>query len=132
MAKEYSRTQRIAEQIQRDLAQLIQREIKDPRLGMVTISFVKVARDLGYAEVYFTVMPFGEQDEADAVSAACDVLKEAAGYLRTELAQNMQLRTVPKLRFHFDASIDRGRRLHSLIEETVRESKAKAKDEGGS
>lgn len=132
MAKEYSRTQRIAEQIQRDLAQLIQREIKDPRLGMVTISFVKVARDLGYAEVYFTVMPFGEQDEADAVSAACDVLKEAAGYLRTELAQNMQLRTVPKLRFHFDASIDRGRRLHSLIEETVRESKAKAKDEGDS
>lgn len=132
MAKEYSRTQRIAEQIQRDLAQLIQREIKDPRLGMVTISFVKVARDLGYAEVYFTVMPFGEQDEADAVSAACDVLKEAAGYLLTELAQNMQLRTVPKLRFHFDASIDRGRRLHSLIEETVRESKAKAKDEGDS
>ena len=52
MAKEYSRTQRIAEQIQRDLAQLIQREIKDPRIGMVTISFVKVARDLGYAEVY--------------------------------------------------------------------------------
>ena len=132
MAKEYSRTQRIAEQIQRDLAQLVQREIKDPRLGMVTISFVKVARDLGYAEVYFTVLPFGEQDEADAVSAACDVLKEAAGYLRTELAQNMQLRTVPKLRFHFDASIDRGRRLHSLIEETVRESKAKAKDEGDS
>jgi ribosome-binding factor A len=51
------------------------------------------------------------------------VLKDAAGYLRTELAQNMQLRTVPKLRFHFDASIDRGRRLHSLIEQTVRENK---------
>jgi ribosome-binding factor A len=129
MAKEYSRTQRIAEQIQRDLAQLIQRDIKDPRMGMVTISFVKVARDLGYAEVYFTVMPFGEQDEAESISAASEVLKEAAGYLRTELAQNMQLRTVPKLRFHYDASIDRGRRLHSLIEETVRESKAKAERE---
>jgi ribosome-binding factor A len=129
MAKEYSRTQRISEQIQRDLAQLIQRDIKDPRLGMVTISFVKVARDLGYAEVYFTVMPFGEQCEEDAVSAACEVLKEAAGYLRTELAQQMQLRTVPKLRFHFDASIDRGRRLHSLIEQTVREGKAKAAEQ---
>lgn len=123
MAKEYSRTQRIAEQIQRDLAQLIQREIKDPRIGMVTISFVKVARDLGYAEVYFTVMPFGEHEEQAAVAAASEVLKEAAGFLRTELAQNMQLRTVPKLRFHYDASIDRGRRLHGLIEQTVRESK---------
>jgi len=125
MAKEYSRTQRIAEQMQRDLAQLIQREIKDPRIGMVTISFVKVARDLGYAEVYYTVMPYGEVSEDEAVKAAGDVLKEAAGFLRTELAQNMQLRTVPKLRFHFDATIDRGRRLHSLIEKTVRESKAK-------
>jgi len=123
MAKEYSRTQRIAEQMQRDLAQLIQREIKDPRIGMVTISFVKVARDLGYAEVYFTVMPFGDQEEQAAIEAASEVLKEAAGFLRTELAQNMQLRTVPKLRFHFDASIDRGRRLHGLIEQTVRESK---------
>ena len=134
MAKEYSRTQRIAEQMQRDLAKLIQREIKDPRIGMVTNSFVKVARDLGYAEVYFTVMPFGEDTEDDAVSAASDVLKDAAGFLRTELARNMQLRTVPKLRFHYDATIDRGRRLHSLIEQTVRESKAKAKrndDENG-
>jgi len=136
MAKEYSRTQRIAEQMQRDLAQLIQREIKDPRIGMVTISFVKVARDLGYAEVYYTVMPYGEVSEDDAVKAAGDVLKEAAGFLRTELAQNMQLRTVPKLRFHFDATIDRGRRLHSLIEKTVRESKAKdqqdrSEDENG-
>ncbi|MCJ8298448.1 MAG: 30S ribosome-binding factor RbfA [Pseudomonadales bacterium] len=125
MAKEYSRTQRIAEQMQRDLAKLIQREVKDPRLGMVTISFVKVARDLGYAEVYFTVMPFGEQKEEDALKAAAEVLKDAAGFLRTELARNMQLRTVPKLRFHHDASIDRGRRIHSLIEKTVRESKAK-------
>jgi ribosome-binding factor A len=129
MAKEYSRTQRIAEQMQRDLAQLIQREIKDPRIGMVTISFVKVARDLGYAEVYYTVMPYGEVSEDDAVKAAGDVLKEAAGFLRTELAQNMQLRTVPKLRFHFDATIDRGRRLHSLIEKTVRDSKAKAAEQ---
>ncbi|EPJ50783.1 MAG: ribosome-binding factor A [Osedax symbiont Rs2] len=125
MAKEYSRTQRIAEQMQRDLAQLIQREVKDPRLGMVTISFIKVARDLGYAEVYFTVMPFGDQKEEDAVKAAAEVLKDAAGFLRTELARDMQLRTVPKLRFHYDASIDRGRRLHSLIEKTVRDSKAK-------
>jgi len=125
MAKEYSRTQRIAEQMQRDLAQLIQREIKDPRMGMVTISFVKVARDLGYAEVYYTVMPYGDVSEDEAVKAAGEVLKDAAGFLRTELAQNMQLRTVPKLRFHFDATIDRGRRLHSLIEKTVRDSKAK-------
>ncbi|MGB1238058.1 MAG: 30S ribosome-binding factor RbfA [Pseudomonadales bacterium] len=130
MAKEYSRTQRIAEQMQRDLSQLIQREVKDPRLGMVTISHVKVARDLGYAEIYITVLPIGDQSEEDALASSLEVLKDAAGFLRTELARDMQLRTIPRLRFHYDASIDRGRRLHSLIEQTVRERQAKEDVDG--
>ena len=87
MAREFSRTQRIADQVQRDLAQLIQFEIKDPRMGMVTISHVKIAKDLGYADVYVTVLPLGDQDEATAIKESLTVLNNAAGFLRGELAR---------------------------------------------
>jgi len=116
MAKEFSRTQRVADQVQKDLARLIQRDLKDPRLGMVTVSHVKISKDLGYADVYVTVMPFGDQDEAEAVKASLKVLNSAAGHLRHELARGIKLRIMPELRFHFDATIERGRHLHSLIE----------------
>jgi ribosome-binding factor A len=116
MAREFTRTQRVADQIQKDLAQLIQRQIKDPRIGMVTVSYVKVAKDLGYADVYVTVMAFGEQtDEAQTVKESLSVLNKAAGFLRHELARGIKLRVMPQLRFHFDETVDRGRRLHSLI-----------------
>ncbi len=120
MAREFSRTQRIADQIQRDLAQLIQFEIKDPRLGMVTVSHVKVSKDLGYADVYVTVLPLGAQDEQDAVLASLKVLRNAAGFLRAELSRQTNIRFMPQLRFHFDESVERGRHLHSLIEKAVR------------
>lgn len=86
MAREFKRTDRVADQIQRDLAVLIQREIKDPRLGMVTISHAKVSKDLGYADIYITVMAIGDQDEAEAIKASLKVLNAAAGFLRSELA----------------------------------------------
>jgi ribosome-binding factor A len=116
MAREFKRTDRVADQIQRDLAVLIQREIKDPRLGMVTISHAKVSKDLGYADIYITVLPLGDQEESEAVDASLKVLRNAAGFLRAELARGIKLRVMPQLRFHFDESIERGRRLHSLIE----------------
>lgn len=130
MAREFSRTQRVADQIQRDLAQLIQFEIKDPRLGMVTVSHVRVAKDLGYADVYITVMPLGDQDEVQAVKDSLAVLNKAAGFLRHELARGIKLRVMPQLRFHFDETVERGRRLHSLIEQAYqRESKDSTPDE---
>lgn len=125
MAREFSRTQRIAEQVQRDLAQLIQFEVKDPRMGMVTISHVKVAKDLGYADVYVTVMPLGDQDEAESIAASLHVLRQASGFLRRELARQIKLRVMPQLRFHFDESVERGRQLHSLIEKAARELREK-------
>lgn len=125
MAREFSRTQRIADQMQRDLAQLIQLEVKDPRMGMVTVSHVKVAKDLGYADVYFTVFPLGEQTQEEAVAASLEVLKSAAGFLRHELTHRIKLRVMPQLRFHFDASVERGRQLHSLIEKAARELRQK-------
>ncbi|WP_027858310.1 30S ribosome-binding factor RbfA [Marinobacterium jannaschii] len=120
MAREFSRTQRIADQIQRDLAQLIQFEIKDPRLGMVTVSHVRVSRDLGYADIFVTVMPLGEQDEQETVKASLKVLRNAAGFLRAELSRQSNIRSMPHLRFHFDESVERGRHLHGLIEKAVR------------
>jgi len=80
MAKEYSRTQRIGDQMQRELALLIQREIKDPRLGLVTITGVEVARDLSHAKVYVTVM--GQDDNAEVVKQNTSILNDAAGFLR--------------------------------------------------
>ncbi len=127
MARDYSRTQRIGDQLQRELAQLIQFEIKDPRLGMVTVSHVKVSKDLGFADVYITVLPKGEQDEAEAVVVALKVLNNAAGFLRGELAHAIKLRVMPQLRFHFDESIERGRHLHSLIERAIRKENASQK-----
>ncbi len=120
MAKEYSRTQRIGDQMQRELSQLIQREIKDPRVGLVTVTAVEVSRDLSNAKVFVTVMG-READDASAVEESRKVLQGAAGFLRMQLGKAMQLRTIPQLRFHYDASIRRGVELSALIERAVAE-----------
>lgn len=125
MAREFKRTDRVADQIQRDLAVLIQREIKDPRLGMVTVSHAKVSKDLSYADIYVTVLPLGGQDEDEAKAASLKVLNAAAGFLRGELARGIKLRIMPELRFHFDESVERGRHLHSLIESAYRKEMAR-------
>ncbi|WP_286240127.1 30S ribosome-binding factor RbfA [Neptuniibacter halophilus] len=121
MARDYSRTERIADQLQRELAQLIQFEVKDPRLGMVTVSHVKVSKDLGFSDVYITVMPLNGKDEAEAIVDSLKVLNSAAGFLRGELARKIKLRIMPQLRFHFDETIERGRHLHHLIEAAIRQ-----------
>lgn len=118
MAKVYSRTQRIGDQIQRELAQMIPREIKDPRLGFVTVTAVEVSRDVSHAKVFITVM--GENDE-DKIKQNLLVLKDAAGFLRMLLGKAMKLRSVPTLHFHFDESISRGVHLSALIERAVSE-----------
>ncbi len=121
MAKDYSRTQRIGDQMQRELALMIQREIKDPRLGMVTITAVDVSRDLSHAQVYITVM--GRDDDPDAIELNLHILGEAAGFLRMQLGKVMKLRTVPQLHFRYDASIRRGVELSALIERAVAEDR---------
>jgi ribosome-binding factor A len=113
MAKEYSRTQRVADQIQKELAQLIQLEMKDPRLGMVTVSAVEVSRDLGFADVYVSFLGVDEQDNIDE---NLEVMKSAAGFLRSQLARSIKLRTIPQLRFRYDSSLRRGAYLSELIE----------------
>lgn len=131
--QQFGRHQRVSDQLQRELAHLIQFEIKDPRLGLVTLSGVKVSRDLGVANVYVTVMPGGQTQQSEAQKTDQDelskqaerslkVLEKSAGFLRKMLAQSMQLRTIPQLKFHYDESIERGQTLSSLID------KARASD----
>ena len=112
MAKEYARTQRVADYLQRELAALIQHEVRDPRVGMVSITGVDVSRDLGHAKVYFTAMGSDSQEDA---SESTDALNKAAGFLRSQLSKASSMRSVPQLRFYFDSSVGRGRDLEDLI-----------------
>ncbi|MFG0806275.1 30S ribosome-binding factor RbfA [Pseudomonas fluvialis] len=120
MAKDYSRTQRVGDQMQRELAQLIPREVRDPRLGFITITAVEVSRDLGHAKVYITLM--GEAD-APRIALNLEILNDAAGYLRMLLGKLMKLRSVPQLHFHYDESVSRGVHLSALIERAVAEDR---------
>ncbi|MCC6302558.1 MAG: 30S ribosome-binding factor RbfA [Gammaproteobacteria bacterium] len=115
MPKEYSRTLRIGEQIRRELAVLIQQEVKDPRLGMVTVAHVKVSQDLSHAKVYVTVLG-GEQSSAGETLKA---LGRAAAFLRHELGRRLVLRVMPQLHFVYDESQEDGARLVSLIDASI-------------
>jgi ribosome-binding factor A len=113
MAQEFSRARRVGEQIQQILAQLIQREVKDPRIGMVTITAVKVSKDFEHARIYISVL------DAEKISTTVDGLNHAAGFLRTELAHQLKLRSTPKLIFEYDSTLEEGNRLSSLIDEAI-------------
>jgi ribosome-binding factor A len=118
MGREYSRTLRVGEHIQRELAQLIQQEIKDPRVvGMVTVADVEVSTDLAHAQVY--VMVLGNEtsdDDHRQAEAAVAALNHAAGFLRHELARRLTLRTTPALRFILDRTTEKANRLSALLE----------------
>ena len=118
MPAEYSRTERLSEQIKRDLALLIQRGLKDPRLGMVTVNFCDLSRDLSYADVNVTVMVSDESDEK--IVRSLTILNEAAPFLRMELGRGLNVRKVPHLRFHYDDSLKRGARINELIQEALK------------
>lgn len=116
MAKEYARTQRVADHLQRELAVLIQREVRDPRIGMVSITGVDFSRDLGHARVYYTVLGSDSGEEASDATAA---LNKAAGFLRSLLSRDSSMRSVPQLRFLFDASVGRGRDMEALLQKAA-------------
>lgn len=111
MAKDFSRSDRVAEQIQRELADLLQFEVKDPRVGMVTITEVEVSGDMAHAKIYYSA----KEGTAELQKG----LEKTAGFLRSQLSKRMLVRTVPQLHFVYDASIDRGMRLSKLIDEAL-------------
>lgn len=118
MAGEFSRTSRIGDQLQKELASLIQFEVKDPRLGMVTINEVRVAKDLGYADIYYTVL--GLDDNAERLAENQAALDSAKNFLRHRLAKEVKLRIMPHLRFHYDTSVVNGARMSALIDQALR------------
>ena len=123
MPKDFSRSRRVGEQIQRELALLLQREVRDPRLSQVTISAVKVTRDMSQATVYFTVL--GKKEDVPPIQQA---LEKASGFLRHALAEHVVMRSLPHLKFIYDDSISRGSELSSLIDEAVAADRKKHKD----
>ena len=121
-----ARANRVADQIQRELALVFQREMKDPRLGIATVSAVEVSSDLQNAKVFVT---FLGKDEQEQIDEALEVVRGAAGFLRSQLAKEMRMRSVPALRFFYDKSIQEGQRMSSLIDKALSEDKQKATDQ---
>ena len=115
MPRDFPRTRRVGEQLQRELATLIRDELSDPRLGMISISAVEVSRDLSHARVFFSTL--GEQEDADR---SLEVLQGAAGFLRHLLGKRLVMRHVPQLHFKQDHSLEQGARLSALIDSAVR------------
>ncbi len=127
MPKEYSRTQRIGDAIQRELSELMRLELRDPRVGLVSITGVEVSRDLSHAKVYvnFITPPEAGDDHVEAMKA----LNGAAGFLRSQLARSIELRTTPALRFIYDATSEQGQKLSALIDYARHQDEARRGDE---
>ncbi|MDA8095366.1 MAG: 30S ribosome-binding factor RbfA [Betaproteobacteria bacterium] len=123
MSKPQSRARRMAEQIQRELAEIVRQELKDPRVGMLTFTDVEVAQDYAHAKVFYTQL-----GGADQLASTAEALERAAGFLRSQLAHRLRTRTVPQLHFVYDASVEQGMRLSRLIDEALAEDQAQAKD----
>jgi len=129
-----SRAQRVGDQIQKELASLIQLEVSDPRIGMVSITGVEVSRDLSHAKVYVTVMNTLSEDasvnqltlsspgELDRIEVEENIkaLNKASGFLRTMLSKRLRTRSIPKLQFYYDNSIERGQQLSGLIDNALK------------
>lgn len=124
MPREFPRTRRVGEQIQRELAVLIRDEIKDPRLGMVSVSAVQVSRDLSHAKVHVSVLG-NEKQSGESVT----VLNHASGFLRHKLGKLMHIRVIPELRFYLDRSLEEGARLGALINEAIASDKHNTGDD---
>lgn len=122
MPTDFPRSRRVAEQIRQELADILWREVRDPRVKGVTLTAVEVSTDLEHAKVWFTVLT---GDAGDAARA----LQHAAGFLRRELAHRLRLRLAPSLGFHYDESVERGARLSHLIDAAIEEDKRHGQDE---
>lgn len=123
MPREFSRNDRVADALQRELAQLIRDEVRDPRLGMVNITAVEVSRDLSSARVYINLV---DADSTEANQQAEEILNGASGFLRSLVAKHMALRIAPRMRFIYDQSGKHGQSLSALIDYAVNADKSRA------
>ena len=120
MPREFSRSQRMAEQVRRELAEIVQDELKDPRLGFLSFTEVRMSRDLSHAVVYCSVFQ-ADQDGSDGNTAqdSIDVLNRAVGFIRKSIARRIRARIVPTLKFVIDESVTRGAAMDDLIRDAI-------------
>ena len=119
MKKGQGRPQRLGDLIQREVAELIRLEVRDPRVGMITITSVDVSPDMSHAKVFFTVL------EKDRLQDTLAGLGRSAGFLRSQLAKRIKMYTTPELRFAYDESVERGDRISRLIDSVIPQKKKK-------
>ncbi|MEQ8861609.1 MAG: 30S ribosome-binding factor RbfA [Pseudomonadales bacterium] len=124
---DYGRDLRVADFIRDELAAIIQREMRDPRVGMVNVNEVKVSRDLSYADVYVSSL---DADTDAARDELIEVLNKAAGFFRSELAKRHRMRTTPRLRLHYDRLMEEGPKLEALIVKAVESDRRAGKAAG--
>ena len=126
MSREFKRSDRVSQELKKEVAVILQREVKDPRIGMVTVSDVEVSRDLAYAKIFVTFLFDNDQE---AINQGMKGLEKASPYIRSLVGKAMRLRIVPELRFIYDESLVEGMRMSNLVSNVIREDEAKHKEE---
>ncbi|MDP5459358.1 30S ribosome-binding factor RbfA [Alishewanella sp. SMS8] len=127
MAKEFSRVDRLSQQVKKEMAVILQREIKDPRLhSMITVSDVEVSRDLSHAKVFVTFLGMDNEKVEDNLK----ILNDAAGYVRSLIGKRIETRIVPHIRFAFDQSLNEGIRMATLVASVRQEDQRKRQEIG--
>jgi ribosome-binding factor A len=129
MAREFGRPERVADFLRKELSQVMQQQLRDPRVGLASITDVDVSRDLSHAKVHVTVLGSESADDAKEI---IQVLNKASGFFRSQVAKSHSMRITPTIRFYFDESIHRGQHLSSLIDDALaadRANEAANKDE---
>lgn len=127
--KDYGRDLRVADFIRDELAEIIRKDMRDPRIGMVSVNEVTVSKDLSYADVYVSSWQTREAAEREVFVS---VLNKAAGFFRSALAGRHRMRTTPKLRFHYDEVVEKGPQLEALIDSAIQaDAKQQADDDEG-
>jgi ribosome-binding factor A len=121
--QEFGREDRVGALMRRELASLIREQLRDPRVGMVTIQEVRASRDLSHAKVFYTVLESKERQQTE------QVLIKAAPFLRRRLAERLPLRSVPELHFVYDKSVAEGMRLSALIEQAIERDQQSHQDD---
>ena len=125
MSREFKRSDRVAQELKKEVAVILQREVKDPRIGMVTVSDVEVSRDLAYAKIFVTFLFDNDQE---AINQGMKGLEKASPYIRSLVGKAMRLRIVPELLFIYDESLVEGMRMSNLVSNVIREDEAKHKE----
>ena len=121
MQRDFSRTDRVAQQIQQEIATILQRDFKDPRVGWVTVSAVEVSRDLAYVTVFVTLL--GQEDDKEKITATIAILNKAGGFFRSEIGKRMRLRIVPEVKFEYDDSLVTGIEMSKKVDAAINKDK---------